>query len=128
MTFRVQIAHGDCHPETCACNQYEIVDEFHRLRSGPHSCCVAESLCAELNSKPNQRGKHINAHNHFQSVHHPDCPAGYVPLSTQDPLAQDLLYGYALRKLVIDPEFAEDLIFALQAAGYDLDSYKGIAR
>lgn len=71
--------------------------------------------------------KHINGNGEFQSNHHPGCPANYVPLSTSDPLAQHLLYAYALRKLPVDPEFSEDLIFALIAAGYDIDNYPGFA-
>ena len=80
-----------------------------------------------IEEKKNPHHNCINGKGQFQSHHHPGCPAGYVPFSVHDPLAQPLLYAYALRKMPIDPEFSEDLIFALVAAGYDTDSYPGFA-
>lgn len=115
MVYKVQIAHGDCHPETCACSQYEVVDEFGRLKFGPHSCCVAKKLCDVLNGK-----NMINEYGQFHG-----CPVDHVPLSVHDSIAQDLLYCYALRKLGgSENKFAEDLISALETAGYDLESYR----
>ena len=55
----------------------------------------------------------------FQSDKYPTCPAGKVPLSTSDPMAQDLLEEYALRRRAVDAEFAEDLLTALRLSGHD---------
>jgi hypothetical protein len=54
----------------------------------------------------------------FQSDKYPTCPRGKVPLSTKDPLAQDLLWIYADRRRPVDPEFADDVQTALRAKGY----------
>lgn len=54
----------------------------------------------------------------FQSDKYPTCPPGKVPLSVEDPGAQDLLWEYAQRRRSIDPEFSDDLEQALSAAGY----------
>ena len=63
-------------------------------------------------------GDHINADGKFQSDKYPDCPAGKVPLSTSDPMAQDLLWEYARRREVVDAEFSEDLRACLIADGF----------
>jgi hypothetical protein len=63
-------------------------------------------------------GDHINADGRFQSDKYPTCPPGKVPLSTSDPLAQDLLWEYAQRRRAIDAEFSEDLETCLKADGY----------
>jgi len=55
----------------------------------------------------------------FQSDKYPTCPRGKVPLSTRDPMAQDLLWAYAQRRRDIDPEFSADLEAALTAKGYN---------
>lgn len=62
---------------------------------------------------------HINADGQFQSDKYPTCPAGKVPLSVEDPTAQELLWEYAQRRRALDKEFAQDLEFALVSAGYD---------
>ena len=54
----------------------------------------------------------------FKSDKFPGCPAGMVPLSTSSPRAMDLLWELAQRYKEKDPEFAEDLEFALRAKGY----------
>lgn len=54
----------------------------------------------------------------FQSDKYPTCPAGKVPLSVEDPTAQDLLWQYAQRRRKVDAEFSDDLETALKAAGY----------
>ena len=54
----------------------------------------------------------------FQSDKYPTCPRGKVPLSVKDPSAQDLLWEYAQRRRLVDPEFADDLETALRTAGY----------
>lgn len=54
----------------------------------------------------------------FQSDKYPTCPRGKVPLSTKDPLAQDLLWEYAQRRRVIDSVFSDDLELALLAKGF----------
>lgn len=55
----------------------------------------------------------------FQSDKYPTCPRGKVPLSTGDPMAQDLLWEYAQRRRAVDPEFSNDLEAALRVKGYD---------
>lgn len=54
----------------------------------------------------------------FQSDKYPTCPPGKVPLSVEDPTAQDLLWEYAQRRRDVDAEFSADLETALRAAGY----------
>jgi hypothetical protein len=54
----------------------------------------------------------------FQSDKYPTTPRGKVPLSTKDPLAQDLLWEYAQRRRAVDAEFSDDLETALRLAGY----------
>lgn len=55
----------------------------------------------------------------FQSDKYPTTPRGKVPLSIEDPTAQDLLWEYAQRRRAVDAEFADDLETALRAVGYD---------
>lgn len=62
-------------------------------------------------------GEHL-IDDRFQSDKYPDCPRGKVPLSTKDPLAQDLLWKLAGRYERVDREFADDLRAALLIAGY----------
>ena len=54
----------------------------------------------------------------FQSDKYPECPRGKVPLSTSDPDAQPLLWIYAQRRRIKDPEFSDDLEKALLLHGY----------
>lgn len=54
----------------------------------------------------------------FQSDKYPTTPRGKVPLSVEDPTAQDLLWEYAQRWREVDAEFADDLQAALKNAGY----------
>ena len=54
----------------------------------------------------------------FQSDKYPTTPRGKVPLSTKDPMAQDLLWQYAQRRRAVDAEFADDLERALKIKGY----------
>ncbi len=61
----------------------------------------------------------------FQSDRYPTCPRGKVPLSVKDATAQDLLWEYAQRRRVVDSEFADDLEFALRAAGFELNGRPG---
>jgi hypothetical protein len=63
-------------------------------------------------------GSHLNAERQFQSDKYPTCPAGKVPLSVKDPMAQDLLWTYAQRRHAVDVEFAQDLETALLEAGF----------
>lgn len=65
-------------------------------------------------------GSHINKDGEFQSDKYPTCPAGKVPLSVKDETAKDLLWEYAQRRRVVDPEFAADLETALKAKGFDI--------
>lgn len=55
----------------------------------------------------------------FQSDKYPTCPPGKVPLSVNDPTAQDLLWEYAQRRRGVDAEFSDDLETCLRAAGYE---------
>lgn len=64
-------------------------------------------------------GTHLDKDGKFQSDKYPECPAGKVPLSVKDPMAQDLLWEYARRRRPKDGEFSEDLETALRAAGYE---------
>ena len=54
----------------------------------------------------------------FQSDKYPSCPAGKVPLSTKDPMAQDLLWEYAVRRMNLDRDFSLELKACLKADGY----------
>jgi len=71
---------------------------------------------------PAAMGSHINEAGRFQSDKYPSCPAGKVPLSTKDPMAQDLLFEYAQRRRVVDPEFSDDLEKCLAADGFKAPS------
>lgn len=66
--------------------------------------------------------EHLTVSGTFQSDRYPGTPAGKVPLSVRDPLAQDLLWEYARRHEEAgkhgDSEFARDLRDALRNAGY----------
>lgn len=62
-------------------------------------------------------GSHI-INGKFQSDKYPTCPPGKVPLSVEDPMAQDLLWQYAIRRASVDAWFAPDLQTALLDAGY----------
>lgn len=65
---------------------------------------------------------HLTVSGTFQSDKYPTAPKGKVPLSVRDPLAQDLLWEYALRHAAAnkhgDPTFAGELRAALINAGY----------
>lgn len=54
----------------------------------------------------------------FQSDKYPTTPRGKVPLSVKDPMAQDLLWIYAMRRIKVDREFSADLETALRNAGF----------
>jgi len=62
-------------------------------------------------------GEHI-VNGEFQSDKYPTCPPGKVPLSTKDPMAQDLLWTYAQRRREVDWEFSDDLMQVLRDKGY----------
>ena len=62
-------------------------------------------------------GEHI-VNGEFQSDKYPKCPPGKVPLSTKDPMAQDLLWEYAQRRRAVDSEFSDDLEWALKDRGF----------
>jgi hypothetical protein len=63
-------------------------------------------------------GAHI-VNGRFQSDKYPTTPPGKVPLSVEDPTAQDLLWVYAQRRRAVDADFAADLETCLRAAGYE---------
>ncbi len=62
-------------------------------------------------------GAHL-VNGEFKSDKYPGCPAGKVPLSTKDPMAQDILATYAVRRRPVDAEFSDDLEEALRLDGY----------
>jgi len=70
---------------------------------------------------------HINAEGKFQSDKYPPCPAGKVPLSTEDPTAQDLLWEYAQRRREVDEQFSDDLEITLQTSGFRAPMYPASA-
>ena len=55
----------------------------------------------------------------FQSDKYPWSKPGFVPLKLTDPMAQSLLWDYAARRSVVDPEFSWDLCEALRLKGYE---------
>ncbi|KKN68909.1 hypothetical protein LCGC14_0446950 [marine sediment metagenome] len=62
-------------------------------------------------------GAHL-VNGEFKSDKYPGCPAGKVPLSTKDPMAQDILATYAVWRRPVDAEFSDDLEEALRLDGY----------
>jgi hypothetical protein len=54
----------------------------------------------------------------FQSDKYPTTPRGKVPLSTKDPMAQDLLWTYAQRRREVDAQFSDALETALSNHGF----------
>lgn len=56
---------------------------------------------------------HLTVSGRFQSDKYPWCAAGFVPLKTSDPMAQDLLREYAKRRAAVDKDFCADLLAAL---------------
>lgn len=78
-----------------------------------------EALCTgALLPEPDEGAEHL-VRGEFQSDKYPTCPAGKVPLSTKDPLAQDLLWEYAARRHAVDTAFSSDVHHALLGAGYE---------
>jgi hypothetical protein len=63
-------------------------------------------------------GSHVNKGGLFQSDKYPTCPAGKFPMSTHDPMAQDLIWAYAQRRRAVDSELTEDLEACLRMAGF----------
>lgn len=61
---------------------------------------------------------HFNDKGEFQSDKYPTCPPDKVPLSVNDPTAQDLLWQYAARRRAVDEGFANDLQGRLWNVGY----------
>jgi len=80
---------------------------------------MSDPLTDRLESE-NNMGEHINKDGKFQSDKYPDCPAGKVPLSTKDPMAQDLLYEFAERMESKDPIFSGDLKTCLKKDGHSI--------
>jgi len=72
--------------------------------------------------------EHIGDHiidGKFQSDKYPTCPPNKVPLSVEDPMAQDLLFEYAERRREVDPQFSIDLVWALFHNGFQFKAYCG---
>ena len=69
------------------------------------------------------RSEHLTDEGKFKSDKYPDCPEGKVPLSTADPMAQDLLLIYAERRRSVDGQFSDDLTEALRIDGYTGGEY-----
>lgn len=73
---------------------------------------------SETLRRPLREGsEHLTVDGRFQSDKYPWCAAGFVPLKTSDPMANDLLLTYARRRARIDMEFAVDLIEATVTDG-----------
>lgn len=93
----------------------------HIVPLAPTFACVVRDIvlfCYEPREDPDLGRTHL-FNGEFQSDKYPTTPRGKVPLSTKDPMAQDLLWEYAQRRRLIDAEFADDLEAALRAKGYD---------
>ena len=60
---------------------------------------------------------HLTVSGRFQSDKYLWCPAGFVPIKTTDPMAQDLLREYAKRRAAVDKDFCADLLAALPPEG-----------
>jgi hypothetical protein len=110
-------------------DEYEEFEEYQH--NGPCGGLVEEIVTVneQLVNSPYPSGQVIPARPHivdgeFQSDKYPTCPRGKVPLSVKDPMAQDLLWAYALRRMEKDTQFSEDLMFALQCAGYHPKTYE----
>jgi hypothetical protein len=86
---------------------------------------VLELLIAKVRAHQNRSERpHLNEHGEFQSDKYPTCPAGKVPLSTKDPMAQDLLWEYAQRRRPVDKEFSADLETALRTHKFDARTHQ----
>lgn len=103
-----------------ACHQI-VDDEF-----SPCDACdaVIDEMLAAMDRYELAKGRdHLTVSGTFQSDKYPTVPAGKVPLSVKDPLAQPLLWQYALMHEVVnkhgDTEFPRDLKEALINAGYE---------
>ena len=57
-------------------------------------------------------------HEEYESVEHPWCKPGFVPMELADPQAQPVLWNYAGMRECIDKEFSGDLREALRLVGY----------
>jgi len=66
-----------------------------------------------MRKKLAENREHLTEDGTFQSDKYEWCPAGYVPIKIEDPLARDLLAMYATRRQSIDREFCRDLLEAL---------------
>jgi len=62
---------------------------------------------------------HLTVSGRFQSDKYPWCAAGFVPIKTSDPMAQDLLREYAKRRAAVDEDFCADLLAALPREPYE---------
>lgn len=60
-----------------------------------------------------KKREHINADGEFQSDKYPWCLPGFVPLKLTDADARLVLSQYVSMRRGIDPEFADDLRFAI---------------
>lgn len=82
----------------------------------PHADAL--DLAKQIEQRLGPRGHGHLVGDEFQSDKYPTCPAGKVPLSTKDPMAQDLLWQYAQRRRAVDADFSADLEEALRLKGY----------
>ncbi len=69
-------------------------------------------------------GEHI-VDGEFKSDKYDWCPKGFVPLKLTDPMAQPVLYLYALLRDRIDPEFCHDLTYSLDRMGFEASDRGG---
>ena len=63
--------------------------------------------------KPSKNREHLTDEDAFKSDKYEWSQPGFVALKLSDPMARDLLWQYAERRAPLDPEFAQDLKYAL---------------
>ena len=64
--------------------------------------------------EPEKAGSaHLTESGRFQSDKYKWCAAGFVPIKTSDPMAQDLLRIYAERRAAVDEQFCAELLSVL---------------
>ena len=73
-----------------------------------------------------QKRPHLTQRGVFRSDKYPWCKPGFLALKFTDPMAQDLIDEYAVRRAVIDQEFTDDVFTALHNVGYVDESAEGI--
>lgn len=103
---------------------YEIVfhDALGQVSCSRHDLARADvdALIDELVEALREPGErpHLDKHGRWQSDKFKRCPPDLVPLSVNDPTAQDLLLVYAMRRRPKDADFSADLESRLARVGF----------